>query len=325
MKHFNLFLAAGLALAGSLLPAAEPAKSMPFDNGGAHLMNVCLNGTMFMPADSRYCTRDFQNGATGKRLKIYPNKDFREYDAKEGAVVTQDGRFWLIGGSGTINNKRWQPTDVILTGIVRGDGTLEGMKKVRSLPFPAKYCRAAMHGNRIYVLGGNNRSDLVSAEILKDGELGEWKTLPSYPTAVAQGGLVCWHGVLYANGRSTWRPGSGKMYALKLREDGSAAGKWERVDSPDNAQGYLKVHNNALYYFDEISGRIYKTVQEDDGIQLKEWEVAGNMPCPPKTGGVSVVDVPGGWLFCGGFLPRGKDNKFAGFLKPFFLPFSALK
>lgn len=319
------FVVMALVLAGTALPASETLNDVVTDNGGSNLMNVCIDGSLFMPGDSRYCTRDFKNGTSGKRLKIYPNKDFKDYDAKEGGVVRLGNRFWLIGGSGTINNKRWQPTDVILTGTVSTEGILERMKKVRNLPYPAKFGRALIHENRLYFLGGGNHSELMCADVLPDGELGEWKKLPSYPTVVAQGGFTYYKGCLYANGRSTWRRGSSKMYALKLQKDGSAQGKWERVDSPEEAQGYLMVHKGTLYYFDEISGNIYKTDQEDDGIQLKEWEIAGKMPCPPRTSGVEVVEVPGGWLFCGGYLPKGKDNKFAGFFKAKFLPFSAIK
>ena len=77
------FAVMALVLAGTALPASETLNDVVTDNGGSNLMNVCIDGSLFMPADSRYCTRDFKNGTSGKRLKIYPNKDFKDYDDKE--------------------------------------------------------------------------------------------------------------------------------------------------------------------------------------------------------------------------------------------------
>ena len=122
-------------------------------------------------------------------------------------------------------------------------------------------------------------------------------------------------------------PGSDKMYAIKVKKDGVDT-KWVRVESPQNAMGRLYVHNEALYYFDEVSGNIYKTTQEEDGIQLKAWQVAGKLPCPPKTEGLGVTQVPDGWFLYGGVIGgivRPAGVKFGGFYKGAFMPFSALK
>lgn len=237
----------------------------------------------------------------------------------------ESDRFWWLGGEGTVNNKKWQPVDTVLTGTVDATGKISGLKAVRKLPFVTKNCRAYLHENKIYLLGGVNRSDFIVADIKADGELGEWKKLPSYPNPVYNGDLVLYKGCFYANGQSTWKRGSSKMYALKLNKDGTTARKWERVESPDNAQGHLVVQNNALYYIDEISGKIYKTTQDvEDGIQINEWKEAGKAPFAAGTSNTEIVEVPGGRVIIGGFKPF-KNKKFAGFFGGVFLPASALK
>ena len=300
-------------------------SAMQLDNAGSNgVMSVYTGGFLVQAGRTRICTRDFRNGTTGKRLKIYPNTQFKDNDFKGGAIIARGERFWMLGGEGIRNNKRWQATETVVTGTVGKDGIIEGLKAVRSLPFPVKGGRALIHDNKIWHLGGINRSELLSAEILANGELGEWKKHPSYPASIADGGFAVYKNVIYANGRSSWRPGSSKMFAIRLTKDGVGK-RWERVESPDDAQGFMAVHNGGLYYFDEVSGNIYKTTQEKDGFQLKEWQTAGKMPCPPKSSGVSMTEVPGGYLFFGGFMPKKADGKFGGFFKGTFLPHSALK
>ena len=309
----------------AIMLSANDFKSVRIDANDISLMAICLNDTVLLPSEARYITRDLKDGATGTRLKIYKNQKFGNYSGKAGAMVGKGNRFWMLGGTGTVNNKKFQTVATVITGVLNADGTLQDMKEVRSLPYPARLCRALIHENKIYVLGGTDHNDLVFAEILDNGELGEWKTLAPYPVNVAEGGFVFYKGCFYANGRSTWKPGSSKMYAVRVKKDGTTEGKWRQIESPSEAQGYMAVHNDALYYFDTVSGNVYKTVQEEDGLQVKEWEVAGKMPCPPKTMNVGMFAVPGGWIFFGGSLPRKSDNKFAGFFKGKFYPASILK
>ena len=319
MKNYILLLAF-LWVCGNELSAQD----VVMDGGEAFVMDYYTDGVLLQAQKNRYITRDFQNGQTGKRPTIFSNSNFNDYDSKCGAVVGFANRFWFIGGEGTVNNKPYQEVGTILTGTVTADGVLHDLRKCRSLPFSAMHGRALIMKNKIYYLGGTNHNELVSAEILSEGELGEWVTLTSYPINVAAGGFVYYKGCFYANGKSTWKRGSNKMYALRVDET-EIAKKWEQVDSPEEAQGYLFVCSDVLYYFDEISGNIYKTEQESNSIQLKDWRVTGKMPCPPKTEGVTVTEVAGGWLFHGGYLPPKESGEFGGFFGGVFLPFSAVK
>lgn len=311
------------AAACSIMPFTF-AQEIVSDVSASNQMNCYINGYLLQACAARYTTRPVTNGSNKGKLSILTNTMFKNYDAKNGAIVTQGNRFWLLGGEGTVNNKRWQSVDTVITGIVDANGKVKDMKEVRKLPYASRGCKAYLHNNRIYFLGGHNRRDFVVADIKENGELGEWKQLPAYPNVIYNGGLTFYKGCFYANGQSTWKSGSDKMYALKLKADGMTAKKWERVESPEKAQGHLIVHKDALYYLDELSGNIYKTTQDEDGVQLNEWTVAGKTPFAPETRQTAITKVPGGWLIMGGFLPL-KNKKFAGFFKGVFLPESALK
>lgn len=304
----------------------------PPNEGGYNIMGFYMNG-MFVEmnekriASWKYRSDDLKPDGKLTRLNVWQNKDFPDYNFKWGATVTLNKRFWLLGGEGSAGNKKFQTMPTVITGTVEDDGTITNVKKVRSLPFPSKLGRALIHDNKIWYLGGT-RDELLSADIIADGELGEWKHWKSYPTNVSGGGFVYYKGCFYANGQTRlFMPGFDKMYAIKVKKDGVDT-KWVRVESPQNAMGRLYVHNEALYYFDEVSGNIYKTTQEEDGIQLKAWQVAGKLPCPPKTEGLGVTQVPDGWFLYGGVIGgivRPAGVKFGGFYKGAFMPFSALK
>lgn len=297
--------------------------------GGYHIMGFYINGSFVVMnvkeiASWKYQSDNLNPGINPQNLKTWKNDEFPEYEFKWGASVIQDNRFWVLSGEGTIDNKKWQVMDTVITGTVDKDGTVANVKKVRPLPFKTKVGRALIYDNKIWFLGGMSHDELIAADILADGELGEWKKYKSYPTNVAAGGFVYYKGCFYANGSPNFNMRrSSKMYALKIKKK-EVGKKWKRVDSPKDALGYLFAHNDALYYFDTLSGNIYKTTQEDDGIQLKDWQIAGKMPSPPNTYGVEVAQVPDGWFIYGGVLGN-LGGKFSGFYKGAFMPFSDLK
>ena len=298
--------------------------------GGYNLMGFYIDGSFVVMnvkeiASWKYQSDNLNPDIRPQNFKTWKNEEFPEYEFKWGASVIQDNRFWLLSGEGTIDNKKWQPMDTVITGTVDKDGTVANVKKVRPLPFKAKLGRALIYDNKIWFLGGFGHDELIAADILADGELGEWKNYKSYPTSVSSGGFVYYKGCFYANGVPAFiTRRSSKMYALKINKK-EVGEKWIRVDSPKDALGHLFVHNDALYYFDEFLGNIYKTTQEDDGIQLKDWQIVGKMPSPPNTYGVGVAQVPDGWFIYGGILNYDPTGKFSGFFKGAFMPFSDLK
>ncbi len=294
-----------------------------------NIMGFYCNGVFVEMNRNRIATWKYEKNKLQMNGKLtllcqWKNKSYPDYNFHVGASVVQGKRFWLLGGEGTVNNRKCQSVATVMTGTIEPDGRVCDMKAVRSLPFPTRAGRALICDGKIWFLGGSGENKLIFAKILENGELDEWQYGKAYPLPVCRGGFVYYKGCFYANGIAHFalRTGGSKIYAMKIPENGIGK-KWVQVESPANALGRLYVHNETLYYFDEISGNIYKTIQEDDGIQLAEWQLAGKMPCPPDTEGVTVEEVPDGWFFFGGAMRRA--GKFIGFYQGAFVPFSNLK
>ena len=257
-----------------------------------NIMGFYCNGVFVEMNRTRIATWKYEKNKLQMNGKLtllcqWKNKSYPDYNFHVGASVVQGKRFWLLGGEGTVNNRKCQSVATVMTGTIEPDGRVCDMKAVRSLPFPTRAGRALICDGKIWFLGGSGENKLI-----------------------------------FANAHFALRTGGSKIYAMKIPENGIGK-KWVQVESPANALGRLYVHNETLYYFDEISGNIYKTIQEDDGIQLAEWQLAGKMPCPPDTEGVTVEEVPDGWFFFGGAMRRA--GKFIGFYQGAFVPFSNLK
>lgn len=97
------------------------------------------------------------------------------------ASVAAGGRIYVLGGS----NYAGQRARVYYA-QVNSDGTLAGWQVANPLPRMLSALAAAVHGNRLYVTGGIERSlgasaGVLSAEILEGGSLGAWREETALP------------------------------------------------------------------------------------------------------------------------------------------------
>jgi len=99
--------------------------------------------------------------------------------ARAGSAVVSDGnRIYVIGGVDGVNF-----LNSVESASVHSDGTLSPWSYTQAMPEARGFVSATIVNRRIYVIGGANGSygknllrSIVSAPILRNGELGTWRT-----------------------------------------------------------------------------------------------------------------------------------------------------
>ena len=94
------------------------------------------------------------------------------------AIASHDNHIYVIGGVDGVNF-----LDTVESASINADGTLTQWKVVSRMPAARGFMSATIHSGRMYVVGGGNGpfgkhllSSIISAPILANGELGEWRT-----------------------------------------------------------------------------------------------------------------------------------------------------
>lgn len=99
-------------------------------------------------------------------------------------AVASNSHLYVIGGADTANN----PQPVVYHAAFRRDGLLESWGRGPDMPRGLWFHMAGIANNRIYVWGGTNPAGVngsvdttIVADILPDGSLSPWRTLPPLP------------------------------------------------------------------------------------------------------------------------------------------------
>ena len=135
-----------------------------------------------------------------------------------------DGTLYVLGGA---VNGGSEMSDAVYYSSIREDGTLEPWGVTTSLPAPLSNHAAAVHGERIYVLGGWGDSGPIpavhSAPILSDKSLGSWGVESSLPVPIYMHSAAVGDDVLYVSGGSDGASSQSGVYALALPQSKLAA------------------------------------------------------------------------------------------------------
>ena len=97
--------------------------------GNYHIMGFYIDGSFVVMnvkeiASWKYQSDNLNPDIRPQNFKKWKNEEFPEYEFEWGTSVIQDNRFWLLSGEGTIDNKKWQSMDTVITGTVDKDGTI---------------------------------------------------------------------------------------------------------------------------------------------------------------------------------------------------------
>ncbi|MDH5258227.1 MAG: hypothetical protein OEX07_09460 [Gammaproteobacteria bacterium] len=94
------------------------------------------------------------------------------------AVVSHNNRIYIIGGVDGVNF-----LSTVESAAISPDGSLSSWRTISKMPEARGFMSATVFDGRIYVVGGGNGpygkhllNSVVSASILNNGEIGEWRT-----------------------------------------------------------------------------------------------------------------------------------------------------
>ncbi|MFA5139711.1 MAG: hypothetical protein WC728_10805 [Elusimicrobiota bacterium] len=130
-----------------------------------------------------------------------------------------DGTLYVLGGA---VNGGSEMSDAVFYSRIREDGTLEPWGVTTSLPAPVSNHAAAVHAERLYVLGGWGGSGPVdavnSAHILSDKSLGVWESEPALPVPLYMHSTTVGGDTLYVSGGSNGVYSQSGVYSLELSQ-----------------------------------------------------------------------------------------------------------
>ncbi len=106
------------------------------------------------------------------------------------AVTAANGYLYVTGGFDSAD----RDVDVVSSAAVNGTNPLGPWRAEPLLPSPRFYHKALIHDGHLVVLGGQNASgalaEVVSAPLLADGRLGNWRAEASLPVAIYRFGAA---------------------------------------------------------------------------------------------------------------------------------------
>lgn len=198
-------------------------------------------------------------------------------------IVTKN-RVYLLGGwTGTAS------VSTVYTAPINSDGTLGVWVSGNSLPGNLYNSHAIITKNRVYLLGGNNGTEVVStvytALINIDGTLGTWSTGTSLPVASYGAHVIVTKNRVYLLGGHNGTTYVSTVYTATINSDGGL-GPWTSAASLPSLVylGGLFITSNRVYLFGGYNGTgtstiVYTTNINADGT-LGTWTVGTSLPIP---------------------------------------------
>jgi len=112
------------------------------------------------------------------------------------------GYIYVLGGVGQSGT---DPANTVYRGQLTADGNISMWESVLPLPAAVQSCRAVIFRSAIYVVGGSTvgnqpMHNIYKASIDSLGELDEWLSMISLPSAVSYHGLTAFGGYLHVFG-----------------------------------------------------------------------------------------------------------------------------
>ena len=141
------------------------------------------------------------------------------------SAVAYSGYLYVLGG-GDADSLR---IDSVEYAAINADGSLGAFAETTALPFGLRYFRAFAYNDRIYIVGGNDESSAIIADVWyapvnPDGTLGTWVETTSLSSACYEHGLATDGDTIYVFGGSFTRTQTVE-YAT-IASDGSV-GAWQ--------------------------------------------------------------------------------------------------
>lgn len=156
------------------------------------------------------------------------------FSAHQSVVV--NNRLYLLGGRNTIANPFSNivysvDMDDMLVDSVNESGSVDTWRAEQSLPVPVRSHRAFAYGNRIYVIGGENDSGVLSSvfvsQIGAGGVLGNWQTTTPLPIALTDHSVILENSRVVVLGGATFAlVPSDKMYVANIDQATGTLGAW---------------------------------------------------------------------------------------------------
>lgn len=198
------------------------------------------------------------------------------------AVAASDRYVYAIGGwdNTQFRSNVWRAT--------LNDSAISGWQEVRSYPYGVVLHDAVMTNNRIYVVGGQAvsgaTSDVYSALVDANGNLGTWTRLASLPKALYRHSVAVGYNTLYVVGGYDGSTAQNSVYFATVRSDGTLD-SWRNTALPQ--AGYyhgVVVHDGRLVIMGGSNGQrelneVYSAAINSDGT-LGQWQ---NEPPLPTT------------------------------------------
>jgi hypothetical protein len=207
--------------------------------------------------DYRRVLRDVWSAA------IAPDGSVREWRemgvlpaARAGLSVASDGRTVVISGGQDSSMRKM--TDV-WTAAVLPDGKLGPWREAPPLPGPRFHHAMTYAAGWIYVTGGlegaTSVASVMRARLGRDGQLGQWESLPDLPRPRSHHAMVVRDGALYLIGGLDGNPAGANtplddVLAAEIRPDGTLA-RWQEVSRLPHAYAThaSAVADDALWLF----------------------------------------------------------------------------
>ena len=193
-------------------------------------------------------------------------------------------RVYLFGGTTDGNNS----VTTVYTTNINTDGTLGTWVTGTALPSPVANSYLVVTNSRVYVLGGNNNTSLLStvyyAVINSDGTLGAWVTGTALPEAIYAGSAIVTKNRVYLIGGKNAAGSLITTYTAVINSDGSL-GSWSTGTSlPAPVWTHaVFVSRNRVYTFGGTTGAgtivktVYTAVINADGT-LGVWTIGTSIP-----------------------------------------------
>lgn len=195
----------------------------------------------------------------------------------------------------------------VYTAHVKLDGTLEAWTPAPPLPAGRFHHAATVHGNAIYVTGGQGPTNTSEAEVyvarVENGRLSEWREVGRMPRPRSHHASLVHDGHLYVVAGLDGNPAGGPaLYTdvrrAAIRDDGTL-GEWQLASLMPYAYGTHSafVHGGAMYVMGGVednfrfSDRVWRAPFRPDG-RLGAWEEL-NPGLPATRGHVHVTPVIG--------------------------------
>lgn len=168
------------------------------------------------------------------------------------ATVASNGHLYKLGGASA--SQGVLGADTVLFSKVGADGQLGSWTAGTSLPVRVFFHTAAVHGGRIYLLGGFRYENgfkiserVYFADILADGSLGAWTAATALPTGTFFSSAASWNGVLYITGGWTASGETNAVYFASVAPDGSLSAWSAATPLPLGIYTHTTVQHGTLY------------------------------------------------------------------------------